>query len=421
MLEERPVCINLDKALKITEIYAEFGEDELPNVEKLLKQIHKICKCDAVVYVQKEKKLNTESNVIAPLEKTRDVLSTNGTYEKLIKYADKLTKSEIIYRDKELNQIFQCEDGSFVIIVRVKLKDKFIGCLVGLYLYNSLGYKLFSEVDIHYYELAANIIASQEKSKRMKQKLKKIHIFRKNLNDLSSLLYKTKNSEMLSYIDKCLEITCKLWGIDRGYLFIVDYENQKMIKTNEWCADGVDSLLLQDKEADINLFPWNHIIYKFNDEVVPIHIENVGEELEILADKVNIEKDSDLYLTLKQQIDYLKNVKKIKSILLIPIIDNFKDNNITIGVLGFSQIFEYSSFKKDLIETLTVLSCYIAEAIKRYQPYKATKEKEAYILDKILEWQHENEENNKIFNRLKGKMDTILSSYLQKRKPQNVG
>jgi len=405
-----PLCINLDKALSITEIYSEFNDDELENVKKLLEKIHKICKCDAIAYIQKEKKLYTKDYIIAPLEKTRDILCKNDNYTEILNYAQNINKSDIIHKNNMLNKVFECDEGSFAVVVNISINnDKYIGCLVALYLKNTLGYKLFNEMDIHYYQLAANIIATQEKSFRMRQKLIKINTFRKNLNELSSLLYKTPNSKMLDYIDICLEITCSLWNIDRGYLFIVDYEQKKLIKTNEWCKPGVESLIDTENEIDITEFPWSHILYKMNKEISPIHIPNIDEKMDILAEKMDIDKNSEAYETFKKQMLYIKNVKKIKSVLLIPIIDNFKDNNITIGVLGFSHIFEYTYFKKDLIETLTVLSCYIAEAVKRYRPYRMSLEKSNYIFDKILEWQYENEENNKTFNILKDKMDKILS------------
>jgi len=403
-----PICLNLDKALQITEIFSDFGEDELQNIQFLLKNVHSVCKPDAIAYIQKNNKMDRDLFFIAPLEKTNDILHKESNWNKILEYSEKLDNDEIVYHNKYLCNIFECDEESFVIIANVYSKKKYLGCLIALYLKDSLGYKLFSDMELHYYQLVANIIASQEKSYRMKQKIKKINTFRKNLNELSTLLHQMPCKDMLKYIDKCLEITCELWDIDRGYLFIIDYENKRMYKTNEYCAENVNSLLEEENIVKLTDFPWNHILLRFKQKIAPIHINNIDDEIKNLMNKAKNENDKEIYESMQKEVDYLKNVKKLKSILLIPITDNVKDVNYTIGILGFSQIFEYVYFKQELIETLDVLSCYISEAIKRYNSYMTANENEKIFINKINEWEKENEANNKTFKLLKDKMDKIL-------------
>jgi hypothetical protein len=403
-----PICLNLDKALQITEIFSDFGDNELYNIRHLLKNVHSVCRPDAIVYIQKDNKMDKDLFFIAPLEKTNDILNKESNWNKILNYSEKLDNDEIIYHNKYLCNIFECDENSFVVITNVYLKEKYYGCLVALYLKDSLGFKLFSDMDLHYYRLCANIIASQEKSYKMKQKIKKINIFRKNLNELSTMLHQLHCKDMLTYIDKCLEITCNLWGIDRGYLFIIDYDNKRMYKTNEYCSENVDSLIEEENIVKLTEFPWNHILLRFKQKIAPIHINNINEEIQKLMDKAANANDKEIYESMKKEVEYLKNVKKLKSILLIPITDNVKDVNYTIGVLGFSQVFEYIYFKQELIETLDVLSCYISEAIKRYNSYMTANENEKIFITKINEWEKENEANNKTFKLLKDKMDTIL-------------
>jgi len=419
-VDAHPICLNLDKALQITNLLTNFSDDEVNNIKVLIKNIYNICRCDAIAFIQKKNLLKTNTNVLAPLEKTNDRLTQNYNYKDILDYAEQhIEKSEILYKHDSVREILDYDSKSFVVISNVVLDGKFIGCLLALYLKDSLGYKLFSEIDTHYYQLASNIIASQIKCFLIKNKVNKIHTFRKNLNELSSLLYKTPASEMIEYINKCLKITCQLWNIDRGYLYVVDYETKKLLKINEWCAPGVEALIDSEYEFSIDDFPWNHILYQFTENISPIHIANIEDELEVLTKAAEYEKNSDLYKTIKEQIKYLREIKKIKSILLIPIIDNFKDTNFTIGVLGFSQVFEYTYFKEDLIDTLTVLSCYIAEAVKRWKTYKIKDINSKYFFNKLLEWQYDNQEYNKKYKVLKTKMDSILDKYTSMKNGDN--
>jgi len=399
--------LDLDKVLKLTETISGFSENEKKNISCLLRNMAKIFKCDKIAFIQKQSEINTFS-IISPSDVFQKDLSNDKIYDHILSLLSNKKEPILLDKTSELNSLY--EISNFVIISPVILHHECIGCIFVCYDADSIGSKYYREIDLSYYELASNIIAIQENSYRIKYILRLTNQYRELLNQLSANLIMKKNSEMDLFIDECIQQTCELWDIDRGYLFLVDFENKELNKTNEWCAKGVKSLLEQERTIPFELFPWSHIIHKFNnDPISPIHIPDVLNQTKDIIQTIEIEKA--LLPEIDKSIDYLISAKNLKSVLLIPIPDEFNNNIFTLAILGFSQVKSHKKFPNQLIELLNILSCYIAEAIKRRRDFQHLNEFNQSTLEKILKWEKEVIEEDKICKNLGIKMQTIFDDH----------
>jgi len=400
-------CVNLEKVLKLTEIISSFDDNEKKNITDLLANMAKVFKCDEIAFIQKQSD-STTFPIISPSETFCQKLLNKDIYKCILSLSFSLSDPLILNHTFEINPYYKIEN--FVIISPVILRNEFIGCIFASYLPESIGSHLFRIVDLSYYKLATNIISIQENSYRVKHVLKVTNEYRKLLNNLSEKLITAKNHEMDSYIDDCIRQTCEMWNIDRGYLFIVDFKNEKLKKTNEWCAEGIPSLLDKEKSIPFELFPWEHIIHKFNtDPTTPIHIPNMLNKLEKIFKSVETKKD--IQPEIEKSVEYLISSKNLKSVLLIPVSDHYNDNVFTLAILGFSQVKLAKEFPEQLIDMLKVLSFYISEAVKRRREYQNISNLNRTTLENILKWEEEAIEENKIFKNLSSKMKAIFDDH----------
>ena len=410
-------CINLDKVIKITELMIGFGDDETSNLQSLLIKMTKIFNCDKIAYIQYDCETNTD-DIITPSDTFKEILLKNNLHKIILDYTS--DKKEVTIIDKN-NQIYdKYVIDYFAAIVPVVLNGEHIGCLILSYSENTIGSHLFQSSDLSHFKLAANIISIQEKSYRFKNILQQTNKYRHVLNKLSENLLSSSNDEMDAYIQKCIQKTCEIWNIDRGYLFLVDFAEKKLLKTNEWCnTNNVKSLLKSEKVVDMNSFPWANIIqYFINSPTTPIHIPNMLNQSEFLGKNINI--DEKIVDEVKHQLDVLVKNKKLKSCLLIPVSDTYNNNTYTLAILGFSQVLNFKNFTNQLIDMLTTLSCYLSEAVKRRREFQNRNRIDKFIVQNMIKWRSENNKNIKIFEDLQSKMQSIFDDSRRKSEIVNV-
>jgi len=401
-------CLNLDKVLKLTEVISDFDDNEKENINNLLQNMAKIFKCDKIAFIQKSSEINT-FDVISPSDVFQQELLYKNIYQSILTLSYSTKVPLLLNHTFEVHPDYKIEN--FAIISPVILHSEHIGCIFSSYATNSAGSHLFQNSDLSHYKLASNIISIQENSYRIKFNLETTNNYRKLLNMLSAKLISMKNEEMDAYIDECIKQTCEMWDIDRGYLFLVDFEKEKLNKTNEWCSKNVESLLEQERDIPFNVFPWDHIVHKFNiDPTSPIHIPNVIDASAVF-ESINFDSDSVDTPNIGESIDYLIKSKHLKSVLLIPISDNYDNDIFTLAILGFSQVKKEKEFPNKLIEMLKILSCYIAEAIKRRREFQNIARINQATLQNILKWEEESIEENIRFEKLETKMQAIFDDH----------
>lgn len=405
--QNHPVCINLDKVLQITEIISDFNNDETENLKSLLLKMSKLSRCDKIAYLQPDTENATET-VISFDDSFKESLLKDNSFEIILDFAKNIKYPIIIDSKHELNQYYEIDN--FDVIAPVILHNEIVGCIIASYEKGTLGSGMFQSCDLSHYQLVANIISIQENSYRTKIKLQQSLQHRKILNDLAEKLLKTKNKDMDQYINECIEVICKNWNIDRGYLFLTDFKNNKLIKTNEWCNHNVASLLEAEKSISMNEFPWQNIVDFFvSSPTSVIHIPNIYNEIEEILEKFNLAREEKNKT--RKQLDVLIKEKQLKSVLLIPISDSFNNNIYTLAILGFSQVGQFKTFSSQMIEMLNIMSSYLTEAVKRRKEYINRNQIDDYVLDNILKWKAESEENDKKFRMLQDKLKSISAEY----------
>jgi len=397
------ICINLNKIIKITELITNFVDDERQNIAQFLIDISDICNYDNIAYIQNETLID-KFDIISPSKEFVDILYNDSIYKNILYKSKKLQFPAIINDKDQIHPKYNVH--GFDILVPVLLQNFCIGTIIVSYTKDSLNYQSYSSIDLSHYQLIASIISLQENSYRIKTIMKQSNVYGKILNELSQQLIDNDNSNMDSFIDDCIQRTCENWKIDKGYLFVADFDEKKLHKTNEWCIEGIDSVLQTEPEMDINTFPWNHILYSFNNdnESQPIHIPDMENRIEIMT-RSKIISEEDII-----GIEMIKR-KNIKSILLIPVLDNYKDKKFTVAILGFSQVLNLKIFSQSMVDLLKILSCYISEAIKRRREFQNTTNINKVMFSKLQEWKKENIENNIIFNSLQDKMKNVFDDH----------
>ncbi len=405
-------CLNFDKVLQITELMSDFGDNETENLKNLLVRMGKMFKCDNLAYIQHDCYTNT-LQIISPSEKFIQHLRTDKLYNTILDYSLKNQNVTIIDENNKIPP--NCTIDYFAVVTPVILKHEHIGCIIASYKKGSAGSYTFQTTDLSHYKLISNIISIQENSYRVKSVLKKTAMYRKILNELSEQLIRLPNEKMDSYIQSCIQATCEAWDIDRGYLFLADFKNLKMNKTNEWCnSDEIESLLVTEYEVDMKEFPWENVMKHFMVSQTPIHIPNVNDlmfDTNPLSHLKGNPQTEDITLDIKQNLKKLICKKKLKSILLIPVSNMYDEKSYTIAILGFSQILQFKQFSDQLIDMLKTLAFYLSEAVRRRGIYQDMDILDQSMLQNIIEWQALDEENVEIFDDLQSKMRDILEKH----------
>ena len=413
-IQNQNLCLNLTKIMQITKLMSDFGENEIINLKQMLGSIKDICFCDNIAYVQSDNHINTEE-IISVTDTFKQTLLKNDVYKKILKYATSIEEPIVIDNQHVLYKEFEIDN--FMIVAPVILKKQLVGVIVISFDIDSINSKLYNNMNLIHFQLVANIIAIQENSYRVKYVLEKSNMFRKILNDLAVDLINTKDENMDEYINLCIQKTCEIWDIDRGYLFAIDFNDRKLYKTNEWCGEGIVSMIDTENEIDFKAFPWNHIIHRFNTIQDPIHIANVEDNIYEISKNINdsVYANTDIVKELQKPLDYILKVKNLKSILLIPIQDINDEQSYTLAILGFSQVLNFKVFSNQLIDLLNILSCYISEAIGRRRKFNNEDFTTKSIIRKIKKWEEEELQNNLIFNSLQEKMKIIFDNHSQHR------
>ncbi len=99
------------------------------------------------------------------------------------------------------------------------------------------------------------IIRDVSESVNMKQDLLYQSGFQKILMNLASLFIHIAESETDAVISDSLRQIGEYSGVNRGYIFRYDSENQIMTNTHEWCSQGIEPLIGKRQNLPIDLLP----------------------------------------------------------------------------------------------------------------------------------------------------------------------
>lgn len=127
-------------------------------------------------------------------------------------------------------------------------------------------------------------------------------------------------------VNHLLESIGLFFEMERTYLFSLNYKNNTMIYSHEWCNDGVDPLVGIDKEIPLDIYPW--WLEQLNKNNI-IHVEDVN----LMPPEASVER---------------KHLRKqgIKSIISVPIsVDGQIEAYIDIDSVKFVKTWSAEDIK----------------------------------------------------------------------------
>jgi diguanylate cyclase (GGDEF)-like protein/PAS domain S-box-containing protein len=185
--------------------------------------------------------------------------------------------------------------------------------------------------------IVTDITQQKEYEKKLEYQLKYEHL----LADVSSHFITESKEKFVDQVDYSLRKISEFFKIDRSYIFLMDEEQEKMIKTHDWYAEESKAEIYETENISTAELSWWFNQFKENGH---IFISDLSELPDSSAEK-NILK-----------------AQKIKSLLAVPI---YKANNLY-GFISFDSIQDNSAFKENQIMLLKVLTNIIANAYNKH-------------------------------------------------------
>jgi PAS domain S-box-containing protein len=148
-------------------------------------------------------------------------------------------------------------------------------------------------------------------------------------------------------IDDVLKAIGNFAGVDRSYVFMFSADGTKMSKTNEWCAEGIRSLIERAQQIPLDRIPW--MSRKIRSLEV-VHIPDVNQ------------------LTGEAAVDREEFTRVgIKSLVGVPIMSGFSP----LGFIGFDSVHTTKSWTEQIIALLKIVGEMFAYSLSRKQAAEA--------------------------------------------------
>jgi GAF domain-containing protein len=140
-----------------------------------------------------------------------------------------------------------------------------------------------------------------------------------------------------------VDVLGKYMQVDRSYIFELDYSDQTMSNTFEWCNEGISPEMAYLQNLPFKVFPWWIQKMEKNQEI----------SLTTLDDLPPAEKD------LKDML----SSQDICSLLVVPMFNNGK----TSGFVGFDMVTQTRHWEKEVIQVLRLASAMITSTRERLE------------------------------------------------------
>lgn len=173
--------------------------------------------------------------------------------------------------------------------------------------------------------------------------------FQKMLSDVLFEFISLNQNNFDAKVDYLLEKTGRFFNVDRTYLFTINYNNDTMTYSNEWCNRGINKEVGTIKEIPLARFPW--WIDQFNKKNL-INIEDV----DAMPEEARAEQEQ-LYR------------QDVKSLVAVPVIGAGKVH----AFIGMDSVLQVKKWSEEKIGLLNIMANILSSGIT---PIKANKETE---------------------------------------------
>lgn len=175
-----------------------------------------------------------------------------------------------------------------------------------------------------------------------KEKLEYYYNFESLIIDISLKLMIANSENFSETINFIVKELGKFMQVDRSYIFDINYKNNTMSNTFEWCAEDVSSQIDSLQDIPLSRIPWL--------------MERVNNNLDIVLDQVN-----ELPVEASPEKEMLL-VQGIKSLLVVPLIYNTK----VMGLIGFDMVKKSTNWEQESINLLRLVSAMIISTLERF-------------------------------------------------------
>ena len=167
--------------------------------------------------------------------------------------------------------------------------------------------------------------------------------FERLVNEISLKLMNATPENLSEILQDTVDVLGKYMQVDRSYIFELDYSDQTMSNTFEWCNEGISPEMAYLQNLPFKVFPWWIQKMEKNQEI----------SLTTLDDLPPAEKD------LKDML----SSQDICSLLVVPMFNNGK----TSGFVGFDMVTQTRHWEKEVIQVLRLASAMITSTRERLE------------------------------------------------------
>lgn len=149
--------------------------------------------------------------------------------------------------------------------------------------------------------------------------------------------------------EKINELLCKIglfFEVDRTYLFLINYEDNTMTYSHEWCNDGIDTEVGTIESIPLSTFPW--------------WIDNLkNNQLVYIEDTSKMPKEA-----INEQDQLIR--QNVKSLISVPV----EGENRMKAFVGIDSVKHYRKWASQDTKLLTILSNLLSDALARVKSEK---------------------------------------------------
>lgn len=164
--------------------------------------------------------------------------------------------------------------------------------------------------------------------------------FEKLVTSASAALIRSENEQLDAAINSALGDLGGFFGIDRAYVFLIDYETQTQSNTHEWVADGISAEAHNLQGLPLDVFPWLMDLLRADQAMVVDRVSDLP--VEAGAERAEFEREG------------------IQSILVVPMWHGQRLR----GFVGFDSVRQSLQWNAEYVGALRLVAQMLAGVLE---------------------------------------------------------
>jgi len=194
--------------------------------------------------------------------------------------------------------------------------------------------------------------------------------YENTINQISSSFINLPYSKVNASINRALQLTGKLMGVDRAYLFLYDSSWETCSNTHEWIAKGISREKKNLQNLPLSIMAWWHQTLMDKGVLAYGDIDQIPPE-------GAVEKE-------------ILKAQSIRSVVVV----SLKRNNQVIGFIGFDAVRNHRTWDNSTILLLTTLANVLVNALDLCQSERRIHQYQNQLEKKVRKQTRHLEETN---------------------------